>query len=57
MTVVDYSGVRHDGSWLGKAGWTLLSAGVGLALCAAAYIAVIVVIVLMYAWTMGHFGS
>jgi hypothetical protein len=57
MTAVDYSGVRDDGRWLGKAGWSFFSVGVLFALCAVVYVGVILLVVLTYAWTMGHFGS
>jgi hypothetical protein len=57
MTVVDYSGIRQDGRWLGKARWSLFSVGVLSALCAVAYVGAIVVVVLTFVWTLGQFGS
>jgi hypothetical protein len=57
MTVVDYSGVRADGRWLGKAGWSFFSVGVLFALCAVVYVGAILLVVLSFVWTIGHFGS
>jgi hypothetical protein len=57
MTVVDYSGIRQDGRWLGKAGWSFFSVGALFAFCAVVYVGAIMVVMLTYVWTMGHFGS
>ena len=57
MSSPDYSGVLDDGRWLGRVGWRLFGVGMFLALCALAYVLAIVLVVLTFAWTMGHFGS
>jgi hypothetical protein len=57
MTVVDYSGVRADGRSLRKTGWSFFSVGVLFALCAVVYVGAILLVVLSFVWTMGHFGS
>jgi hypothetical protein len=57
MTVIDYSGVREDGRWLRKAGWSFFSVGILFAVSAIVYVGAIVVVVLTYVWTLGHFGS
>jgi hypothetical protein len=57
MSSHDYSGVLDDGRWLGRVGWRLFGFGMFLALCALAYVLAIVLVVLTFAWTMGHFGS
>jgi hypothetical protein len=48
MTVLDYSGVREDGRWLGRAGWSFFSLGIVLSLCAVAYVGAIVLVVIFY---------
>jgi hypothetical protein len=48
MTVVDYSGVREDGRWFGRAGWSFFSLGIVFSLCAALYVSVIVLVVMLY---------
>jgi hypothetical protein len=48
MTIADYSGVRADGSWLGRAGWSFFSFGILCALCALACAGAIVLVVVLY---------